>query len=146
MALSEYEVSILYDIIRVSSAFSIAGSLFIIVSYLAFPLERKAHSQLIFWLSICDLGASGTNTFLNVIYSTKVSYFALPIQRSLGYCIAQGASIQFFQISSFCWTACIAVSLYFILVQKKQGKQSIYAHNVQRFQASTNGIIFSVGQ
>ena len=57
------QASTLSIIVHISSSFSIVGAIFIIISFLAFPKERNSHSQLIFWLSVCDFGSSGLISF-----------------------------------------------------------------------------------
>jgi len=106
--LKDSQVQTLARITHVSSTLSILGALFIIISFLMFKSFRKTHSYtvLIFWLSICDLGSG-------------IAYDVVPIDRSDVYCTIQGSVIQFFQIGSFMWTGCIAVSLLQLVVSKQ---------------------------
>ncbi len=56
--LTEYDQSILRLIVTICGSLSIVGSLFIIVSYIAFKEFKLFHLRLTLYLTISDLGAS----------------------------------------------------------------------------------------
>jgi hypothetical protein len=58
--LTEADQEILRFIVTVCGSLSIAGSLFIIVSYLKFKEFKLFHLRLILYLTVSDLGASIT--------------------------------------------------------------------------------------
>eukprot|EP01088_Endostelium_zonatum_P004913 TRINITY_DN1628_c0_g1_i12.p1 TRINITY_DN1628_c0_g1~~TRINITY_DN1628_c0_g1_i12.p1 ORF type:complete len:167 (+),score=16.22 TRINITY_DN1628_c0_g1_i12:135-635(+) len=94
----------LLDWINVASSyFGILGSCFIISHYLLWS-RGYVFSQIIFFLSIADLGASGT-TFISQVWlliASQYSGFTCTIIRSI---------LQFFFVSSMIWTSCIAFYL-----------------------------------
>jgi len=136
MTFTASQNQILWTITHVSSSLSIAGSTFIILSFLIFKNMRRAHSHFIFWLSICDLCSS-------------IAWLAIPADQSDALCISQGMIMQFFQIASFAWTASIAISLYMVLVKKITdfGYMTKYFHIVTWFMAALDvffGYMFNV--
>lgn len=102
-----------HEIIRImlyfSSILSLIGSLFIILTFLVFKRTRTFGTKLIFFLSISDFFAS-------------IAW--LPWNTSDQLCNIQAIFLQFFELSSYCWTFCIAISLYQVLFLEQSEKKS----------------------
>jgi len=93
--------------IALSSGLSIAGSLFIIVSFILFRDSRKCGRRLLFMLSLADLGLA-----VAWLFGVVINMHTKGISDA---CIAQGYAMEFFRLSSFMWTGCFAIHLYQII-------------------------------
>jgi len=94
---------------------SFFGSVFIIFTFLLFKEFRTLTTFLIFLLGIADAGlALGDLMTWFFIYPQIVSTNGLNI-----ICQVQAGAIQYFALSSFFWTSCIAFHAYGSLFRKK---------------------------
>lgn len=84
--------------------FGIAGSLFVILSFLIFPHLRSFNKKLVVCLAISDL--------LSSVADVMSFGFFSPILHRSGYCITQAMLIQYSEVSSFVWSLIIAIHLY----------------------------------
>jgi hypothetical protein len=109
MALSQ--TFLVYFVNLGSSALSFFGSLAIILNYIFFTNKSQLMYKLIFYLSVADFGGS-----LSICIS-QLLLIADPDGYSLLLCKVFRACINFFFVSSFCWTS--AISLH-IFVSSKQ--------------------------
>lgn len=111
--LTKGEQSALTVVSQVFSSFSVAGSLFIILSFSLFPKLRKFSYKLVLWLSVSDLVNQST------------SYFGNPNDNAFE-CFVQAAGMQFFSVASFMWTVCIAHVLRSTVVGKRADIEDAY--------------------
>jgi len=96
--------------------FSFFGSLFIIFTFLLFKGFRTLSTFLIFLLGIADAGLALADLLTwFFIYPEIVSSDVLKI-----ICQVQAGAIQYFALSSFFWTSCIAFHAYGSLCRKKK--------------------------
>ncbi|EFJ23056.1 hypothetical protein SELMODRAFT_175383 [Selaginella moellendorffii] len=89
-----------------ASAFSFAGSFFIVACFLLFKELRKFSFRLVFYLSLSDMFCS----FFNLLGD--------PGRRGF-LCYMQGYCTQFFSVASFLWTTAIAFTLHRTVVRHK---------------------------
>lgn len=82
---------------------SVAGCLAIILSYIIFKQYRSPVARLVFCLSLNDLA-----TYTLVFLSSVLLLTGLET-RYIWFCVTVRVVIEFFFLSSFCWTLCIAV-------------------------------------
>jgi len=112
--LSNQEIDIVQKIYGSGAVFSFIGSSFIVLSYLLFKEFRTLTTFLIFFLGIADLGLSISNlmTWLYVYDLIPDHYKTI--------CLIQAYGMQYFAISAFLWTSCIACHAYLTLKLKKR--------------------------
>ncbi|KAH7296518.1 hypothetical protein KP509_26G026500 [Ceratopteris richardii] len=103
--LSAQQTETLTTINVLASAFSFAGSGFIVLCYLLFKELRKFSFQLVFYLSLSDLLCS----FFNILGDPGKGFL----------CYVQGYATQFFSVASFLWTTTIAFTLHRTVVKHK---------------------------
>jgi len=84
---------------QASSWATLAGTLFILLSYLAFKEVHMIHMRLVFFLALADFFTA--ITFLINVY----------IQHTPLSCSILGSSLQFFELSSTLWAFCLAYVL-----------------------------------
>ena len=84
--------------------FGLAGSMFVIVSFIIFPHLRSFNKKLVLCLAIADLLSSEADTMSFGFFNPKL--------HSDGTCTAQAVLIQYSEVSSFVWSLIIAVHLY----------------------------------
>ena len=104
-------------LMRVSSALSIAGALFIIVSHVLFRDLRKFSRKLIAYLAIADIGAAGAWLAASFLTTPSDDIVGDPWGgggSTIG-CFVQGILMQFFMLSSALWTSCFAFHLYLVI-------------------------------
>jgi len=87
---------------------SLIGSSFVVVHFLLRDKRGLVLSQLIFWLSMADLGAS-------IVLTVSESWLLLA-NYSEFICYALRSCIQFFVVSSWMWTSCIAYYAFHAIV------------------------------
>ena len=92
----QYNTLLLITLIE--SSISLVGSLLIISSYLRFKRLRKFSLQLVFWLSVSDVGNS-------------ISYFIGNPGEDSNLCTVQAMLMSMFELSSVLWTTVIAFTL-----------------------------------
>lgn len=86
----------------------LAGSIFVIFSYLVFPHLRSFNKMLVMCLAFADLVASSAAIL-------SLGFFAHP-EHSSSLCLAQAILIQYGELSSFIWSLVIAIHLYLCAV------------------------------
>jgi len=97
MVRSEREDEVVYTAMMISCSLSIAGAMFILISFGLFPELRKVQSRrLLFFLSLCDL-------------LIALAYM-LPILGN--WCYVQSIVNIFSNQASFFWTDCIAAYVF----------------------------------
>ncbi|EOD52424.1 putative g-protein coupled receptor protein [Neofusicoccum parvum UCRNP2] len=95
---------VIESVARTTSAISLAGCLFILLTFALFPAFRKPINRLIVYASI---GNILTNS------ATVVSVAAIPRHgASLALCRFQGFFIQMFMPADSLWTLCMALNVY----------------------------------
>jgi len=126
---SDIEVTTIRIVYASSATLSLLGSLFIMITY---SLNRRIQSfvlRIVFCLAISDLGYS----------LASLMVFSLPVNPGTPFspareviCKAQGAGIQYFQLSSFLWTSCIAWHACggFVLRKTKEQLESYFKYYV----------------
>eukprot|EP00520_Triparma_pacifica_P018675 CAMPEP_0118662362 /NCGR_PEP_ID=MMETSP0785-20121206/16790_1 /TAXON_ID=91992 /ORGANISM="Bolidomonas pacifica, Strain CCMP 1866" /LENGTH=341 /DNA_ID=CAMNT_0006555899 /DNA_START=71 /DNA_END=1093 /DNA_ORIENTATION=+ len=107
----------------IESSLSFVGSLIIVMSYLSFKRLRKFSLQLVFWLSISDLG-------------NCISYF-LGDPKTGWLCTTQSMIMSLFELSSVLWTTVIALTLFRLIVMQKTS-----SHLMKKFHLFCFGIPF----
>ena len=86
----------------VAGVLGAGGSLFFIITYIAFPEERTQARRLIWYLSICDL-VQAVFCALHTLLSNTNTHWG---------CLTVGAAMHFAMASSATWTTCIAIFVY----------------------------------
>jgi len=99
----------------ISTCLSFIGSLATIIFFLRSREKKQKMNQLIVFLAFADLGAT---IFI------LVGQFAAKLygEQPMFLCTAIRAGLQFFLVSSFFWTSCIAIHMYRAINQKPQYK------------------------
>jgi len=92
-------------IIMASSSLGLCGSLFIMITFLLFKEVRIFSTKLIFFLSLSDFMAS-------------ISWYPFGHVNEV-FCYMQAIGLHFFLCSSFLWTMCISLSLFFAFYSQK---------------------------
>ncbi len=96
--------------VHVSSVLSLLGSASVVFSYLFVGRFKSKTNRLVFFLSLSNfLGA------LHLFFGT----WALDVIQSQDFCTYQGYAIQYFLLSSFFWTACLALQSLISVIQRK---------------------------
>lgn len=99
-----YEELVIESVARTTSAISLAGCLFILLTFAIFPAFRKPINRLIVYASV---GNVLTNT------ATVISVAAIPKNgASWALCRFQGFFIQMFMPADSLWTLCMALNVY----------------------------------
>jgi len=106
MTFSESELDTLVAINVVCSAFSLIGSLTIIICYLYFSEGRKFASRLVFFVSLSDSLACVFRLFGNPSPG--------------GWCDLQGFGSNLFDMTSFLWVSAIAIVINFVRVRHER--------------------------
>eukprot|EP00697_Spironema_sp_BW2_P017767 gnl/Spiro4/9562_TR5070_c0_g1_i1.p1 gnl/Spiro4/9562_TR5070_c0_g1~~gnl/Spiro4/9562_TR5070_c0_g1_i1.p1 ORF type:complete len:356 (+),score=82.73 gnl/Spiro4/9562_TR5070_c0_g1_i1:58-1125(+) len=106
--LSDTQIHVVWILSVVCGSLSIAGSLFILVSLVQFAELRTFSARLLVWLSVVNLIAP-ISQFQRSPTDSNCQWFAM-----LG---------QFFYVSSFLWTLCIAINLYVVVVLEAKMKK-----------------------
>ena len=101
----------------ISSIFSIAGSLFIVFSWVIFPRLRTFPFRLVLYLSIADVGASVAFFFAVIEKGINISEAGY-CKKETTTCVLSGFFMQFFEVAGFFWILNISINLYLILVRK----------------------------
>ncbi|KAL1630305.1 hypothetical protein SLS56_004977 [Neofusicoccum ribis] len=95
---------------RVSAMLGLAGSLFIIATFVLLPRLRRPMNRLLFYTSLGNL-------FLDTFYF--ISVWAIPKPGgSMHFCRTQGFMIQIFSLSPSLWTTSMAINVYLIVFRK----------------------------
>lgn len=84
--------------------FGLAGSLFVILSFVIFPQLRSFNKKLVMCLAISDLLSSVADIMSFGFFSSKL--------HASGFCTVQAILIQYSEVSSFIWSLIIAIHLY----------------------------------
>jgi len=105
---------IVYTANLAASALSLFGSLAIIINYIYYANKSQLLYKLIFFLSVADLGGS-----LSICVSQT---FLLVDEATYGIveCKIFRAAINFFYVSSFCWTSSICLHIFLCSRQQAQ--------------------------
>lgn len=107
----------LSDILNLSSsALSVCGSSFIIISWFIFPDEQFFIRQIIMWLSVADLLSSLTFGVASSIHLFDNNF----ISNSTIFCKIQAVFMHFSVLSSYIWTMCFAHYLYHLISRQSQ--------------------------
>eukprot|EP00002_Diphylleia_rotans_P004660 TRINITY_DN1354_c0_g1_i2.p1 TRINITY_DN1354_c0_g1~~TRINITY_DN1354_c0_g1_i2.p1 ORF type:complete len:314 (-),score=39.88 TRINITY_DN1354_c0_g1_i2:509-1450(-) len=110
--LDETELIQIRYLIGVSSLLSIAGSCFILATYISFPNVRSFPVKLLSMLSVSDLFGSVFH------FSSVFFYWHYGDLPSTLACQIQGGGIQFFSMAAFSWSLAISVTAYMVVVKK----------------------------
>ncbi|GMH99045.1 hypothetical protein TrVE_jg9166 [Triparma verrucosa] len=113
---SPKENEILLIITVAESVLSLIGSILIVTSYLKFKRLRKFSLELVFWLSVSDIGMC-------------VSYF-FGNPKSGGLCTAQAMIMSFFELASVLWTTVIALTLFRLIILQRTSSHLIKYYHV----------------
>ncbi|KAK0640022.1 Cyclic AMP receptor 4 [Lasiodiplodia hormozganensis] len=95
---------------RVSAMLGLAGSLFIIATFVLQPRLRRPMNRLLFYTSLGNL-------FLDTFYFVSVWGIPKP-GGSMHLCRTQGFMIQIFSLSPSLWTTSMAINVYLIVFRK----------------------------
>ena len=99
----------------VSSSLSIFGSLLIIATYLAWKDVRKSTARaIVFFLALADFGAA-----TGYLVSSVVFFASSNKELSRRFCYPAGFWTTYFPMTSYFWTAYLAVYYVLVLVFKK---------------------------
>lgn len=102
------------------AAFSLFGSVFILVCFACFKHLRKLSFTLVAWLAIADIGAD-------------ITYFMGNPVDNQAACIVQGSLQQFFQMAQILWTIAIACILYDVTINLHMYHPHDQARLMRRF-------------
>jgi len=121
-AFSPHHEHVLLSITITESALSFICSAIIVLSYLKFTRLRKFSLQLVFWLSLSDMGVC-------------VSYFFGDPTDGTLRCYSQAMIMSFFELASVLWTTVIAYTLFRLIILQKTS-----VHLINRFHAFAFGL------
>jgi len=105
-SISNVEQESLTIVNLVAAGLSIIGSFLTIVSFLISRDKKQKMNQLVFFLALTDLGTSA-GIVVGQVVALKYTG-GQPMQ----FCVLIRALLQFFIVSSFFWTTCIAIHMY----------------------------------
>jgi len=91
MPLSDSEIDMLQLLAGISSAISFLGCLYIILSYLTYPVMRRISLQIVLFLTLSDLGAC-------------IAFFLGNTEKNDIACEVQAIFLTYFQLASVLWT------------------------------------------
>eukprot|EP00002_Diphylleia_rotans_P035943 TRINITY_DN7880_c0_g1_i1.p1 TRINITY_DN7880_c0_g1~~TRINITY_DN7880_c0_g1_i1.p1 ORF type:complete len:306 (+),score=46.24 TRINITY_DN7880_c0_g1_i1:50-967(+) len=106
---STAEIQTLLDLTYASATLTAFGCLYIILSYALFPHLRNMSFTLVFWLSVSDLFCS-LSFFVSALIDFSKEEDLESHEQMI--CDAQGALIQYFNLSTFLWTLAISYSIF----------------------------------
>lgn len=106
-----------------------AGSLFIILSWLLFTDMHFFSRKLIVYIAATDLFSSGAFLYAGIF---KTGLLSNDGSEASLECTIQGFTLQFFVLASYLWTACFAYHLHQLITKKrkKAHQLEIYYHAV----------------
>lgn len=115
--------------LSISSGMSVAGSLFIILSWLLFTDMHFFSRKLIVYIAATDLFSSGAFLYAGIF---KTGLLSNDGSEASLECTIQGFTLQFFVLASYLWTACFAYHLHQLITKKrkKAHQLEIYYHAV----------------
>ena len=100
-------------LVSITTILSMLGSLFIILSYIAWKDIRTTSRKVLVWLSISD--------FLIALGNISGTFFQSTTPLLHDYkCIAQSFVISTASISSFLWSVTLALCLYMTIIKNQQ--------------------------
>ena len=116
-------------IVGVTCFLSIVGAILIILSYVCFKNLRTRAREVLFHLSLMDLGVAAANFIGDIVYFDQFyhingtnsyghSVIIYPSKAVQNLCITQSFFGVYFTLGSILWTISLAVYLYFLLVHR----------------------------
>jgi hypothetical protein len=119
----------IFVVLATSSSLSVAGSLFIILSWMLFTDMHFFSRKLIVYISATDLFSSAAFLYAAIrktgVMSNTGGHASLE-------CTVQGFSLQFFVLASYLWTGCFAYHLHSLIAnrRKKAHRLEVFYHAV----------------
>lgn len=119
----------IFVVLATSSSLSVAGSLFIILSWMLFTDMHFFSRKLIVYISATDLFSSAAFLYAAVrktgVMSNTGGHASLE-------CTVQGFALQFFVLASYLWTGCFAYHLHSLIAsrRKKAHRLEVFYHAV----------------
>jgi hypothetical protein len=119
----------IFAVLATSSSLSVAGSLFIILSWILFTDMHFFSRKLIVYISATDLFSSAAFLYAAVrktgVMSNTGGHASLE-------CTVQGFALQFFVLASYMWTGCFAYHLHSLIAnrRKKAHRLEVFYHAV----------------
>eukprot|EP00112_Aurelia_sp_Birch-Aquarium-sp1_P003840 Seg1433.1 transcript_id=Seg1433.1/GoldUCD/mRNA.D3Y31 product="G-protein coupled receptor 157" protein_id=Seg1433.1/GoldUCD/D3Y31 len=124
-------------LVCITSILSMLGSLFIILSYIAWKDIRTTSRKVLVWLSISDFLIALGNVSGTFFHSTT------PLLKDYK-CIAQSFVISSASISSFLWSVTLAVCLYMTIIKNQQSLFETFLPYFHVFNWSVGWVINAV--
>jgi len=123
------QAPMMFTVLSISSGMSLAGSMFIILSWLLFTDMHFFSRKLIVYIAATDFFSSCAFLYAGI---RKTGLLSNKGGKASLECTIQGFTLQFFVLASYLWTACFAYHLHQLITKKrkKAHQLEVYYHSV----------------
>jgi len=85
---------------------SIAGCIFVVITYLLFKEQRNLFNRLVLWYSVS----------IFILDSIALTFSLAGHRKDGPVCYFQALNLTYFNLTSWCWIACISFGMYLMIV------------------------------